>query len=228
MDTYNYSSPPLDDGPLPDSRFVLTAIAGLVAAVVAGGLWALVVLVGRIELGLVAWGIGLLVGIAMTRVTEERSQKLAYTAAALAAVGLLAGKAFIFLGSTGAVAEDFADDPSLLNGALAWYMYDERTLDAPTLAEIDATRAAGDTLSDALWANMLQQSEAKLESMTPEERRQVASVAAANAMAHFGLVGGITAQFTAFDLLWALLALGTAFRMLSPPQPEEAAEPQAA
>jgi hypothetical protein len=135
---------PLDESP-GDDRAPLALAAGLIMALIAGGLWALLVYVTNLEIGYAAWGVGLAVGLAMSRVTRQRTQQLAYAAAVLALLGLVAGKAFIFIGSTGRIAKEFAGEDETLKSGIAWQMLEARELDAATLAEVDSTRAAGDT-----------------------------------------------------------------------------------
>ena len=161
-----------DQTPEADDRAPLAIAAGLVVALIGGGLWALLVRFTGYEIGYVAWGIGLVVGLAMTRVTSTRTQQLAYTAAALALIGLVAGKVFIFLGSAGPMAKEFNDNDEFMKAGLSWQMYEERQLDAATLEELDRTQAAGDTLSDAVWASMQAQAGTRLAAMTPEERQR--------------------------------------------------------
>ena len=215
-----------DETPATDDRAPLALAAGLVVALIAGGVWALLVRFTGYEIGYVAWGIGFMVGIAMTRVTSQRSQQLAYAAAGLALVGLVAGKVFIVLGSAGPMAKEFADNDEMLKAGLAWQMYEERQLDAATLEELDRTEAAGDTLSDAVWASMTGQAGTRLAAMTPEERQAAATSLARGVLQQSGVVGGIKAQLSLFDLLWVFLAVGTAYRMLAPTGP--VTEPQPA
>lgn len=204
------------DVPASDDRAPLALAAGLVVALIAGGLWALIVFITNLEIGYAAWGIGLVVGLAMSRVTRDRTQQLAYAAAALALLGLVAGKAFIFVGSTGRFATDLATDDEMLKNGVAWQLYEARELDAPTLDELDRTRAAGDTLSDAVWESMRAQASTRLAAMTPEERQEAATSMARAVTQQMGIAGGIKAQLSLFDLLWVFLAVGTAYRMLAP------------
>lgn len=224
-DASSFASPPFgqDDGNTP-----LALAAGLVAGLVAGGLWALLVRVTNYEIGYAAWGVGLLVGFAMTRVTQQRTAQLAYAAAAFAVVGLLAGKAFIFAGSAGAIAREIAQDDDVLASYVAWDMYDNRELDAAALSELDATRAAGDTLSDAVWESMRAQAAARLAGMTAERKQEMSRGLADAAIHQVGLVDGIRGQLSLFDLLWVFLAVGTAYRMMAPAKRAEPAEMQPA
>lgn len=203
-----------------DDRTPLAIAAGLIAALLAGGAWAAIVLITNYEIGWAAWGIGALVGIAMARTTRNRSRGLAVAAATLALVGLVAGKAFVLTGSTGAVADQLMENPQYLQGAVAWQMYEAGELHPSTLDAIAATEAAGDTLSDAVWAEMLEQAGARLATLGEEERRALAELTAAGFVQRIGLIDGLVTQLTPFDLLWAFLALGTAFRFMDG-RPEE-------
>lgn len=205
-----------------DDRTTLALAAGLVAALLGGAAWAVLVTVTHYEIGWLAWAIGGAVGWAMTRATPRRSRGLAITAAALALVGLAAGKAFVTAASAGPIANEIVQSEEMMEGALAWRLYDQRTLEPATLAAVDAIQAAGDTLTDALWADMRSQSAARLAAMSPEERQDLADRVAGDYVRQVGLVGGIRDQLSLFDALWIFLALGTAFRMLDAPAREPA------
>lgn len=208
----------------PDDRTPLALAAGLVAALVGGLVWAGIVLFTDYEIGWVAWGIGLLVGVAMARTTRARSPSLAVAAGALALVGLIAGKGFVVVGSTGSVADELLATPEYMAGAMAWDMYSAGELEVETMDAIRATQEAGDTLSDAVWEEMLAQADARLAIMTPGDRQAFADGVAAGMVNQMGLVGGIRSQLSGFDLLWLFLAVGTAFQMMNGKQ-EEAVEP---
>jgi hypothetical protein len=204
-----------------DDRTLLALAAGLVAALLGGLGWAAIVLFTQYEIGWVAWGIGALVGVAMGRATPARSGKLAVAAAVLALVGLLAGKAFVAGGSTGNIADELTENPEYMAGVVAWDMYDSGELDAETMAAIEATDDAGDTLSDALWSDMLAQANTRLESMTEADRRAIAEVAATGIVTQMSVVDGVRAQLSGFDLLWLFLAVGTAFQMMNGAREED-------
>jgi len=199
-----------------DGRTPLALAAGLAAALIAGGIWAGLVFLINMEIGYVAWGVGLLVGFAMSRMTSQRTQQLAYAAAAFAVIGLLAGKIFIHSGSASRIADELAENEEVLRGAVAWQMYEAGDLDAETAAAIDAVEAAGDTLSDALWADMLRQSDTRLAQLSDDEKHDIALFVANGALHQMGLIEGVKAQLSLFDLLWLFLAVGTAYRMMAP------------
>lgn len=213
---------------LRDDNTTLAIAAGIVAALVAGGLWAMLVRITGYEIGYAAWGVGVLVGVAMSRVTVNRSRQLAVAAAGFALVGLTAGKVFIFLASTGALADELKSNDEWMAAAVAWTMYDERQLDTATMDEVAATIAAGDTLSDAVWLDMTTQAGRTLQAMSADERDAAARDAAAATLGRIGVVSGVVGQLTAFDLLWVLLAVGSAYRAMAAAHEEEPAELQPA
>jgi hypothetical protein len=197
-----------------DGRGSLALAAGIAAALAGGLIWAGIVVFMNLEIGFAAWGVGALVGIAMARVTVRRSRALGVTAAGLAMAGLLVGKLLISVASTSAVTDELVATPAYLHGAVAWHMYYEDELDEATRDEVHATLAAGDTLSDAVWAAMLEQAAPRLEAMDDDERR---AFARGIAKAYMGgsLVNAIRVQLSGWDLLWFGLAVVTAFQMMN-------------
>lgn len=202
----------------------LALAAGLVAALLGGVIWAAIGIYGNLEVGWVAWGIGLMVGGAMAMTTPVRSRQLAVAAAALALVGLLAGKAMTFAGSTGPIAEEMLADDEYMRGVTAWRMYGAAELDPALQAAVSDTEARGDTLSDADWAAMLAAAETRLDGLSEAEREAIAREVAGTMIRQMGVVAGVRAQLSGFDLLWLFLALATAFRMLEAPKQEPVEE----
>lgn len=215
---------PRDEAMLDDGRTPLALAAGLIAALVAGGIWAGLVFVTNMEIGYVAWGVGLLVGLAMSQLTVQRSQQLAVAAAGFAVLGLIAGKAFIFAGSAGVIAKDLEKNEESMSATVAWQMYENRELDAGTLSAVDAV-ADGAQVPDEVWAAMQTQAAARLATMSSEEKHAAAVSASKQITANMGMIGGIRAQLSLFDLLWLFLAVGTAFRIMAPSKEEPVLEP---
>lgn len=200
----------------------LALAAGLVAALLGGGIWALIGIYGNLEVGWVAWGIGVMVGVAMAATTQLRTRQLAVAAAALALVGLLAGKAMTFAGSTGPIAAEMAADDEYMRGVMAWQLYGAGALDPALQSSIQEAEARGDTLSDANWAGMLAAAGPRLDALSAGEREAMAREVAGNMIRQMGLVAGVRAQLSGFDLLWLFLALATAFRIMDGPKHEPA------
>lgn len=199
-----------------DGRGTLALAAGMVAAALGGGVWAGVILLTNMEIGWVAWGIGALVGIVMSRVTRKRTLKLAYAAAGYAIFGLIIGKAFSLTASVGIIARQIEGDSAVMVNAVAWQMYQARELNQPTLEIIDAAVGSGSELGDATTTDMQQQAGAKIAQMSPQQKREAATGAASASLRNAGLVEIIGSQLSFFDLLWVSLAVATAFKMMAP------------
>jgi hypothetical protein len=202
-----------------------TVVAGLVAAVVGGAVWALIVLVTGYEVGYVAWGVGLLVGFAMARATGMRSKGLAMTAAGLAVVGLLVGKYLILEVSLGSgLAAEVQNDPQLMMQAAVFRLEETSSLPKSVQQELNALTEE-DTLPDALWGEMMAAAMLHLESLNDAEREALAVDFTT------AIMGGLTtgdrwsASFSGFDLLWIFLAVSTAWRMMSGKHEETAELP---
>ncbi len=71
--------------------------AGLVAAVVGGVVWGLIVKWTDYEVGFVAWGIGFLVGLAVVTAARTRGLVLQVVAVLCALLGILIGKYLSFV-----------------------------------------------------------------------------------------------------------------------------------
>lgn len=189
-------------------------VAGLLAAVVGGAAWALIVLVTGYEVGYVAWGVGLLVGFAMARTTGIRSKRLGMVAATLAVLGLLVGKYLIIEVSLGSgLASEVQKDPQLMMQAALYQLETTSSLPESVQSGLDGL-AEEDTLPDDLWAEMMAAAAIHLDSLDDAGREALAedfSIAVA---------GGLTAAdkwssaFSGFDLLWFFLAVSTAWGMM--------------
>jgi len=209
-----------------DEALPRAVIAGAVAALIGGGLWALVVIVTKYELGWIAWGVGLLVGLVMSRATPARGTTVAIVGAIIAALGLLCGKALIatFTVSTRAVTGEIVSDSSLVLQAASWHLDTEVGWPEDIQARLDEL-GADDTLPDALWQEMLVASAAHAASWTPADTAEIAAAYAGAILGRVGAIDRLRWQFGPWDLLWFGLAVVTAFRILrgAPSQPETAA-----
>ncbi|HUG02394.1 MAG TPA: hypothetical protein VML95_11055 [Longimicrobiales bacterium] len=220
-DLYRSAPDAHDQRSLDDGNASLALAIGLVAALAAGGAWALIVLTTGYEIGWVAWGVGLVVGLVMSRLTAARSTGLAAAAAGIAAVGLLVGKLLISTFSVGVVTDAVLEDEEYLTQVTIYHMIEERSFNEGTLADYDAVQE-GDTLSDALWDKMVAQARTRVATMTDEERATVASGFAESAIGSMGLSDRIMNQMSGWDLLWFFLAVSTAYSMMKA-RPEGAA-----
>ena len=198
-----------------DAALPRAVIAGAVAALVGGGLWALVVIGTRYEVGWLAWGVGALVGVVMSRATPARGQTVALLGAVIAGIGLLSGKALIaaYTVSARSVTQEIVSDSTLVLQAASWHLDTEIGWPEGIQAQLDAL-GGDDTLSDALWQEMMAASAAHAGAWTSADSSAIAAAYADAILVRLGTLDRLRMQFGLWDLLWFGLAVVTAFRIL--------------
>jgi hypothetical protein len=200
-------------------------IAGALAALVGGAVWALLVLVAHIEIGWIAWGIGLLVGLAMGRLTPVRGQAVAVLAALLAGLGLVAGKSLIVaVGARPGLADGILEDSSLMAQATVHELRIQKTLPPDIQQKLQAL-PYGDTLPDDLWGEMVAAGAAHVATLDETERERIATEYAELFVGQMGFFQMLKGQMSPWDFLWFGLAVATAFKMMSAaPAPKASTE----
>lgn len=195
------SPPPAATGPV---------IAGLLAALAGAAIWAAVTALTNTEFGLIAWGIGGLVGVVMAKVTPERSVKLGVTAAVLAALGLAIGKvATVRITTPGP--EMVLEDDGLLAAAFTQDMQRNKRY-SPEVTRQLAAMSADDTVPDALFGRMMDEVQLRMANASAEEKAVVAAGFTDGILANLSMADRL--GLSLFDLLWLFLAIGTAFKLM--------------
>ena len=101
----------------PSSSLLPALAAGLVAALVGGIVWGLIVKISDYEVGIVAWGIGFIAGTAVVLATRgAKGQRLQVIAVVSALLGILLGKYLSFAFVVQEDAESFGDSIGLVSG----------------------------------------------------------------------------------------------------------------
>jgi len=116
-----YAFPEATDPPSPvtePSSSLLPAIgAGLVAAIVGGIIWGLIVKISDYEVGFVAWGIGFIAGTAIVFATRgAKGPRLQVIAVVSALLGILLGKYLSYAFVVQEEAESFGASIGLVSG----------------------------------------------------------------------------------------------------------------
>ena len=211
-------------GELPsDAPLLPPILAGFGAALIGGIAWTVIMALTGYEIGFAAWALGGFVGFAMQQTTRRRDTATAMSAATLALIGLLIARILIgeFVLGSAAVDEVLADD-ELMHQAAALDLRFSNALPPEIQVQYDAL-AEEDTVPDALWAETLAAGAAHLDTLPEEDRERVANQFAEVALFEAGLLGRIWAQLSLFDLLWAFLAVSTAWGMMKGQQEPELA-----
>ncbi len=209
----------VEAAPLAPSQSLLPAmLAGLGAALIGGIGWTMITAITGYEVGYAAWALGGLVGFGMAHTTERRDTVAAGSAAALALVGLLIARVLIgefVLGNSSL--DDVLADEQLMVQAVTLDLQFNGGFPKDVQARYDAI-PDGDTISDALWEEMVLAASTHLRALSEDERIGLAEQFTGFAFAQVGLLGRVTAQMGPFDLLWAFLAVSTAWGMMKQKQ----------
>lgn len=109
------------------SRSLLPAVAaGLVAALAGGIVWGLIVKLSDYEVGVVAWGIGYIVGTAVVLATRgAKGPRLQVTAVVCALLGILLGKYLSYALVVQEEAESFGQSIGLFSGDMFSFFRDD-------------------------------------------------------------------------------------------------------
>ena len=205
--------------PVAPSQSIFPAmLAGLGAALIGGIGWTMITAVTGYEVGYAAWALGGLVGFGMAHTTARRDTVAAGSAAALALVGLLIARVLIgeFVLGNSTLADVLADE-ELMVQAVTLDLQFNGGFPKDVQARYDAI-ADGDTISDALWEEMVSAGSTHLGTLSEDERIGLAEQFTGFAFAQAGLLGRVTAQMGPFDLLWGFLAVSTAWGMMKQEQ----------
>lgn len=198
-----------------ESRTKSAVIAGLIAALAGGLLWAVIVVFTGYEVGWVAWGVGALVGFTMLKVSGMPSPGLGVRAAVLAAVGLLVGKWLIIeIGARTELRDEIAANPELLQQAVFVDMIENEGLPPDLTASIEAL-GEEDVLPDSLVQRIQEVVDERIAVMDEDETDSVATRFAQLFIGELTFMDRMQATMSGWDLLWFFLALGTAWRLAS-------------
>jgi len=189
---------------------VALAVAGA-ASVVGGLVWAGIVVATGYEVGIVAWGIGLLCGVAIVLVTDERNERMGAAAAGLAFLGLLIGKLLIVQwGVVPALAEEIASEPKYLYPIALDRMVEARELAPDEMAEMEAD---DDEIPDAIQSSIEEKVKGRVSRMSADEKKALARETAERVVSSMGYLERIQAVSSFYDVLWVILALASAWKL---------------
>lgn len=199
--------------------FMLGTVLSLVGALLGGAVWFLVAWYLNAEVGYVAWGIGFVAGVGMLIGCKDPSAKAGIVAALMSVVGIVAAKAAIFFVIIYIVVTGNTSNIDSQRGFVTVQMAEEI---------LDDKGVSDDAEREKQWESTYAEAEGRVKKMSDEEvRRQWAAYREAIAQARTerspdepetgggaGILKAFVAtQFGLFDLLWFILALGTAYKI---------------
>lgn len=190
----------------------LAMAASGVAAIVGGVVWAVVAVKANHELGILAWGIGLLAGGGIIAFTKERSARLGVAAVAFALLGLVIGKVLSVQWITSsdlAMEELLADDDFVLNATL-YFMVENGEFSDDVIAQWDAV-PVGEMMPPELEAHMVELASQRMLTMTDDERKLVTRSLLGVLTQQAPWTEKLTAALGLHDILWTILAVASAW-----------------
>lgn len=201
-------------------------IAGLVAGVVGAAAWGALTFFTHREFGIVAWGIGLLVGFAVFKAMGAKASAASGVLAAVVALCTIAGGKFTAVyievdkaaqkvrGEVAHIGEGGAKI-QLADQVVAEYQAAGKNVEfANGITSVEAAEKP-EHYPKELWNDV----ESRWSSLSQRDRDErvkiVKASASAKLEAHIAKVreGAFLKSFDLFDALWAFLALGSAFRL---------------
>jgi len=194
-------------------------VCGVIAAVIGAVVWAAVAFYANVEIGYLAWGIGLLVGLGVSLGSRTGGVGAALVAVVLTALSILGGK---YVGVRMAVERGFqeameefqVDDDFIVMGFAANAVADAEAAGKRFKFRNGANSETASSLED-YPQEIVEQAKAEFGSLTEQEQREAIEVAD-NYMQE-ALAGGVNegfmASFSPFDLLFFGLGIFTAAKV---------------
>jgi hypothetical protein len=198
-------------------------VAGGLVAVFGGVLWAAAVLITTYEIGWIAWGVGAAVGGVMAAKTPERSRELGIRAGLFAAMGLIIGKWLILqIGAVPQVEKEIRASPEIMLQVAFTDLVNRGQVPPELLARLDSVPIDAPAPPD-LEAELRAVAEVYLANMSEDTQDSLARGLAEMFVGDLSLMERARASMSGFDLLWFLLAVGTAWRLVTARQSESVA-----
>jgi hypothetical protein len=206
------------------SRWALGGIAGGLAG---AATWAGTAYFLEVEVGWIAWLVGVLVGLGVRIASQgEPSPEAGWIAAAIALASIAAGK---YAAVELAVSEiAWADEVQITEeqaiAAMAAEIAQARGVEGEIVQALGQLEGEEPPDLESLFPpDIWQEASRRWEGLGPEGRRQKvaaiqeAAVQAQEAFRGFVRREGFLASFSPYDILWALLAIGSAFKIATAP-----------
>jgi hypothetical protein len=199
-------------------------LAGVLTGVLAAVVWAVLVYLTHNPIGLAAWGVGGLVGIAVAQpVREPRGTSRATVAVVLTAAAIILAKVLIVEVALPPVIRD--EILRSREATAAVYMLNmaaHRSFSPDLQAAIDSVdRERHDTAGSDAWGGlqyrMIVEARQRAGAAAPDERERVVRAAMGGLFARFGFLPLLGRSFGVWDLLWFGFAISSAWKLAQSP-----------
>jgi len=194
-------------------------LSGLIVSVLLAVGWAFLVYVTDNPVGLIAWGVGGLIGLAVARFAPRPSASLG-TLAAVFTVGtaILAKVLIVAFALRPIVRNDVLRDREATAAMFMVDMVTHHSFSPELQAELDkhAREGSDTTLRDAaseLTHRMVVEARQRAAAATRAERERLVRVHTDSLLARMGFVAPLARLFGILDLLWIGLGISTAWQL---------------
>jgi hypothetical protein len=193
--------------------------------------WALLVYATHNTIGLAAWGVGGLVGLAVAKPTREAHESRSTTAVVLAAAAVILAKVLILEVALPPLIRD--EILQSREATAAMFMVDmaaHRSFSPALQTAIDSlARERHDSLgseqSQALQYRMISEALDRAAAASLAERQRLVRAAMGGVLARLGFLPLLGRSFGVFDLLWLGLGVSTAWKLGQSPAPRPSFRP---
>lgn len=199
------------------------ALGGLAGGAAGAAVWAGTAYFLEVEVGWIAWLAGVLVGVGVRIAAQgERPPEAGWIAAAIALVAIAAGKyATVELAiSEIAWADELQITPEQAVASIATEIAAARGVEDEIMRAVGEAEGEEPVDLERLFPpDIWQEASRRWERLGPEgQRTKVAEIEEAALQAQDAIKGivrreGFLASFSPYDILWALLAIGSAFKI---------------
>jgi hypothetical protein len=194
-------------------------LSGLIVSVLLAVGWALLVYVTHNPIGLIAWGVGGLIGLAVARFARQPSASLGTLAAVLTVGTVILAKVLILaFALRPIVLDEVLRDHNAVTAMFIVDMAAHHSFSPELQTALDQRMREGrDTALSDLGAElnyrMIAEASARAAAATPAERERAVRVHMEKVLARMGFFPMLARLFGVLDLLWIGLGISTAWQL---------------
>jgi hypothetical protein len=201
-------------------KFGIAVTIATVTAIISALIWAGIAIGINMEIGYVAWGIGLAVGGSVILTTQERSFRLGLVAVLLSVFAIFLGKViYVNYGLKDIFIKSLKSDPNALSDILFWEMTENNEFDQEFVKWVKEHENSLDDINNAseemqeIFVSNSEKFNKKMSSLTSDDKKRLYEFGAAKAVNSIPINEKIKATCSGWDILWLILAVSSAWKM---------------
>jgi|GEM_PF-7132432 len=189
-------------------------VGGCIGAVIGGVIWGGVAYVTEYELGWIAWLVGVLAGVGTMAAGGEPGLRAAGIATSMAVLGILIGKVLLVQwcwpawAAWAAWAEQYANNEEEMIWVVEIYMYENRKF-TPEIQKVYDS----ENWTEELATKADNEVKNYYNNMSEDDRKKLAGEFILDVTTDMSLTDQILSTLGIFDIIWFLLAIGTAAKI---------------